>query len=340
MAEAGAQSPQLEACLVIAALAVAGALLIAAPSGDPSPTPAADATPSASAASPPAAGTTTTTPTATSNGSVRKIGSSYTLPAGEVTDNVQVTGGSVRIEGTVTGDVVVIGGSATIDGTVGHDVWVTGGSVHLGPHSSVGHDVRVAGGSIRRAPGSRVGHDVIGNSIGGDFGDRFGFRPFPVVPGLGLAIAIVVIGVLIQAFFPRQLSSTGAAVVDRPLASLGVGCLTAIAGAMLTVLLVITILGSFVVVLAMIGAFLFGSTAIVLAVGQRMMVALDWHGGPIWAIILGGVLAALVLSIPFLGGFVLLVGGACALGAVVLTRFGTRPATPGLPPSPPPPPTP
>lgn len=328
---------------MIAALAITGALLIAAPFADPSPTPAADATPSASAASPSAAGTTTPTPTAASNGSVRRIGSSYTLPAGEVTDNVQVTGGSVTIEGTVTGDVNVLGGSAKIDGTVGHDVRVAGGSVHLGPKSSVGHDVSVLGGSITRARGSRVGHEVIENSSGGDFGDRFGFRPFNFVPGLGLAIAIVVIGVLIQAFFPRQLSSTSAALVDRPVASFSVGCLTAIAGAMVAGLLAITILlipGSFAVVLAMIGAFLFGWTAIVLAVGQRTMAALDWQGGPIWALVLGGVLAALVLSIPFLGGFVLIVGGACALGAVVLTRFGTRPATPGLPPSRPPPPTP
>lgn len=340
---------------MIAALAVAGALLIAAPSVDPSPTPAADATPSASAASPSPAGTTTPAPSSLGNGSVRILGGRYTLPAGEVTDNVQVIGGTARIEGTVTGDVVVLGGTVTIDGTVGHDVRVTGGTVHLGPNSRVGHDVSVVGGSVRRAPGSQVGHEVIENSSGGDFGDRFSWPfsfnppfafhplPFTFVPGLGLAIAIVVIGVLIQAFFPRQLSSTSAALVDRPLVSLGVGCLTAIAGVMVAGLLAITILlipGSFAVVLAMIGAFLFGWTAIVLAVGQRTMAALDWQGGPIWALVLGGVLAALVLSIPFLGGFVLIVGGACALGAVVLTRFGTRPATPGLPPSRPPPPTP
>jgi len=338
---------------MIAALAVAGALLMAAPSADPTPTPAADATPSASAASPSPAGTATPAPSGSSNGSVRIFGGRYTLPAGQITDSVEVTGGSARIEGTVTGDVVVVGGSATIDGTVGHDVRVTAGTVHLGPNSRVGHDVNVVAGSVRRAPGSQVGNNVIVNSSGGDFGDRFSwpvghntpfdFRPFPFVSGLGLAIAIVVIGVLIQAFFPRQLSSTSAALVDRPVASLGVGCLTAVAGVMVATLLAFTILlipGSFAVVLAMIAAFLFGWTAIVLAVGQRMMAALDWHGGPIWALVLGGVLAALVLSIPYLGGFILLVGGACALGAVVLTRFGTQPVAPWLPPKRPPPPSP
>jgi len=338
---------------MIVALAVAGALLMAAPSADPSPTPAADATPSASAASPSPDSATTPAPGGSSNGSVRIFGGGYTLPAGQITDSVEVTAGSARIEGTVTGDVVVVAGSATINGTVGHDVKVTAGSVRLGPNSRVGHDVNVVAGSVRRAPGSQVGNRVIVNSSGGDFGDRFNwpggpntsfdFRPFPFFSGLGLAIAIVVIGVLIQAFFPRQLSSTSAALVDRPLASLGVGCVTAVAGVMVAALLAVTILllpGSFAVVLAMIGAFLFGWTAIVLAVGQRMMAALDWHGGPIWALVLGGVLVALVLSVPFIGGFVLLLGGAFALGAVVLTRFGTQPVAPWLPPRRPPPPRP
>src|SRR5262249_58799344 len=135
--------------------------------------------------------------------------------------------------------------------------------------------------------------------------------------------------------------STSAALVQRPGASLGVGCLTAIAGVMVAVLLAITVLlipGSVAVVLAMIGAFLFGWTAIVLAIGQHMMAAFDWQGRPIWALVLGGVLVALVLSIPFLGGVVLLVGGALFPWAVGLSRLGAPPLTPPLPPRPPPPP--
>jgi len=335
---------------MIGVLAFVGALFLAAPASDPSPSPGAGATPSASApASSPAA-----TPAPTGNGSVRIFGSGFTLPAGEVRDSVQVTGGSVRIEGTVTGDVTVFGGSVTIDGSVGHDVRVTGGSVRLGPNSSVGHDVSVFGGSIHRAPGAQVGHDVIVNSGGGvhrgswgqwpfRFQSPFDFLPFNFVPGLGLAVAIVVIGVLLLTVFPRQLASTTAALVDRPVASLGVGCLTAIAGVLVAGLLAITVVlipGSVAVVLAMIGAFLFGWTAVVLAVGQQVMDRLDWRGGPIWALIVGGVLAALVLNVPFLGGLVLLLGGACALGAVVLTRFGTQSIAPWLPPKRPPPPAP
>lgn len=314
---------------MIAVLAAA-ALFLAAPAAEPSPSPAVDATPGA-----------TSTPARASNGD-HVFGGSYTLPPGEVRDNVQVTGGSVRIEGTVTRDVTVFGGSATIDGTVGHDVRVTGGSVSLGPNSSVGHDVSVFGGSVSRAPGSQVGHDVLVS--GGDGGSRrsfsrwwpvaesfpFGGVPFNFIPGLALAVAIVLLGLLLHAFFPRQLSTTGAALVEQPLASLGVGCVTAIAGVLVALLLAITILlilGSIAVMLAMLTAFLFGSTAIVMVVGQRIMETLDWKGGPIPALVVGGVLAALVLNVPFLGGLVLLLGGAFAMGAVVLTRFGTQPAS-------------
>ena len=337
---------------MIPVLAGVGALLLAAPAADPSPSPGADATPSASAPASSPAATQTPAPARSGNGSVRMFGGPFTLQAGQVTDSVQVTGGSVRIDGTVTGDVTVFGGSVTIDGSVGHDVRVTGGSLRLGPNASVGHDVSVFGGSIHRAPGAQVGHDVIVNSGGGMHGgswSQWPFRfqspldvlPFNFVPGLGLAVAIVVIGVLLLTVFPRQLASTTAAVVDRPVASLGVGCLTAIAGVLVAVLLAITVVlipGTVAVVLAMIGAFLFGWTAIVLAVGQQIMDRLDWHGGPIWALVVGGVLAALVLNVPFIGGLVVLLGGACALGAVVLTRFGTQPIAPWLPPKRPPPP--
>ena len=321
---------------MIAVLAAA-VLFLGAPAAEPAPAPAAEATPGA-----------TSTPARASNGSVSMFGSSYTLPAGEVRDNVQVIGGSVRIEGTVTRDVTVIGGSATIDGTVGRDVLVTGGSVSLGPNSSVGHDVSVFGGSVSRTPGSKVGHDVL--VTGGDEdGTRsffmwwplaesfpFGGVPFNFFPGLGLAVAIVLVGLVIHAFFPRQLSTTGAALVEQPLTSLGVGCVTVIAGGLVALLLAITILlilGSIAVMLAMMAAFLFGWTAIIMVVGQRIMERLDWKGGPIPALVVGGVLAALIFNLPFLGGLVLLLGGAFAMGAVVLTRFGTQPAGP-LPPAP------
>lgn len=319
---------------MIAVLAAAVVFLVA-PAAEPSPAPAADAAPSA-----------TSTPAPASSGSDRVFGGSYTLPPGEVRDSVQVIGGSARIEGTVTRDVLVIGGSATIDGTVGRDVRVTGGSVRLGPNSSVGRDVSVFGGSVSRAPGSQVGRDVL--FTGGGRGSSrsffrwwpleesfpFGGVPFNFFPGLGLAVAIVLVGLLLQAFFPRQLSTTGAALVEQPLASLGVGCVTAIAGVLVALLFAITILlilGSLAVLLAMLAAFVFGWTAIVMVVGQRIMERLEWKGGAVPALVVGGVLAALVLNVPFLGGLVLLLGGAFAMGAVVLTRFGTQPAGP-LPP--------
>jgi hypothetical protein len=348
---------------MIAALAVVWALFLAVPAAAVAAAPSPDPTSSEVAPTPssePAPTTSpTTVPTRSTGGSVHVFGSGFTLQAGEVRDDVQVSGGPVRIDGTVKRDLIVFGGSATINGTVGHNVRVTGGSLTLGPNARVGHDVTVFGGSLNRDPGAVIGHDVIVNgpghhqSIGwsapwspvGGWGpfpwlgwwsspSPFG-PPFDFIPGLGLAVAIVVIGLLIQSFFPQQLGTTGAVMVEQPLAALGVGCATAIAGVLLAILLAITfvlILGSVAIVLGMIAGFLFGWTAIVLLVGRRVMDAFDWHGGPVPALVVGGVLAALVLNVPFLNGVALLLGGALALGAVVLTRFGTRPPSPLSPP--------
>ena len=90
-------------------------------------------------------------------------------------------------------------------------------------------------------------------------------------------------------------------------------------------------LASLAIAVVMTAGWILGWTAIILLVGQRLMGALNWPGGPVPALLLGGLLAALVVNVPVLGGLIALLGGALALGAAVLTRFGTRPPGAAVP---------
>jgi hypothetical protein len=324
---------------MIAALLAAGALFLASPAADasPSPSPGASAVPQQHHA-----------------GSAHIFGGSLVIPADEIRDgDVTIFGGSVVIDGTVTHDVTVFGGSVNINGTVGHDVNVTGGSVHLGPNASVGHDVSTFGGSVERDPGARIGHDVTISDNGGD-GSRFlpdlgtalGLPGLPNFGGLGqlfgvwLSLGLVLIALVVQLFFPAQVAVAAAGLVERPLSSLGFGALTALAGLLIALLLAVTIIlipVSLALIVAMGAAWVFGWAAIMLAIGQRLVVALGWQTTPLVTLLVGGVLTAVIVSLPVVGGLIWLLGGMFALGAVTLTRFGTRPVWPHLPaPTPPP----
>ncbi len=270
------------------------------------------------------------------------FGGSITVPAGEVRDgDVVAFGGRVQIDGTVTQDVVAVGGNVVVNGTVGRDVASVGGSVTLGPHASVGRDIAITGGSLIRDPGATVGRNVVygrPNQWPRFAGGPFIFGPVrPHVGGFGgaslvfgivVAIGIILTGLLLLVFFPRQVQATGTTLERRPLESFGLGCAGFIAGLALMLLFAITIIGipiSFVIFTALVVGWLFGWAALFLITGQRLLRATNRTYELVPALLLGGVLLGVLANIPFLNLVVLAVGGSLALGAVIYSRFGTQP---------------
>jgi len=310
---------------VIPALLTAGLLFVAAPSPPVPP----------SAPSPPARPTV-------AGGSLSFFGGDYTIPANEVRrGDVTVYGGDGDVEGTITHDLRVFGGDVTVNGRVEHDVVVFGGAVHLGARADVGHDVTVLGGSLDRDPGARVGHEVIQGGFGS--GLAAGALPtLPSLPGLGeparvgLSVGIVLLALLLQLLFPRQIGLTREALDERPFASLGLGCLTAVAGVLLAALLAITVIlvpATAVLLVAMLAASVLGLAGVIALIGQRLLGTLHVHVHTIPTLLIGGVLVAVIVNLPYVGVVFGLLIVSMALGAVVLTRFGTRPHPP-VPPHP------
>lgn len=289
-----------------------------------------------------------------SGGQSVTFGGDITVPAGEThTGDIVAFGGNVTVDGTVTQDVVAVGGNVTINGTVGRDVASVGGSVTLGPHATVGRDIALAGGSLKRAEGAVVGRNITSGSR--DFhwdGAAFnhpafgGFGWGGVAFGVIIAIGIVLLGLLMLLFFPRQLLATGSTVEQRPLESFGLGCGGLIAGLALMLLFAITIIFipvTLALATALTIAWLFGWAAIFVVVGQRLLRTANRAQELVPALLLGGLLIGILANIPVLNFFVLAIGGSLALGAVIYSRFGTRPpslplvgSTPPAPPTSPP----
>lgn len=289
--------------------------------------------------------------TAGSNGQVT-FGGNIIVPTGETHHGDLVAfGGNIEVDGTVTQDLVAFGGNVVVNGTVDRDVAVVGGTLTLGPKSVVGRDVSFVGGSLNRMEGAKVGRNIVQGHGQLDPGTLRYIGPvfaphadFPgVVFGLITGLGILVLALIILLFFPNHLRTAAAVIERRPVETFALGCGGTIAGIVLFVLLIITVVLPLVVAGAMTIAWLFGWAAIFLLIGQRLLQTMERPQELVPALLVGGVLVVILANIPVLNWFVLLIGGSLALGAALLSRFGTQgPGAPLLPAAttttPPPPP--
>ena len=262
-----------------------------------------------------------------------------------VSGSAVVLGGSLRIEqgAKVAKGVAILGGTVNIEGEVGGDVSVAGGTVILSDTSVVGGNVRISGGSLQRTASATVRGSVSQeNNPHIPFGPPGapaapfpfgGFRPFTdgfnFVRGIFSALAFAALGAVLIALFPVPVRRVSDTAEQQFVPSVGVGCLTVIVSIFLAVGLAITIIGIPVVVLLAIveaAAWVFGWISIGALAGGRILHALNARNvTPVLAVVVGVLVIALIAQIPVLGGLVGLVVGLLGLGAVILTRFGSRP---------------
>lgn len=291
------------------------------------------------------------------------FGEPVTVESGETVDgDVVAFGGPVAVErgGVVEGDLVALGGPVTIAGRVDGDVVSWGGPVDLAETAVVVGDVVTAGGPLRRSSGAVVEGDVVEGIRFEDFGDlRFQFPGIPTAPpipgvpvqmgngggffgfflnllGIGFkAAGLAVIALLVLIFLPEHTHRVKQMSIDQPVASIGVGILTMVVAALVLGVLVITICGipvALVLGLALVMAGLFGWIAVGLLVGERLIAALNTGRPlPLIAGAVGVLIITLLSSVPCLGWLIGFLGGSWGLGAVVLSRGGTRdyPSLPG-----------
>lgn len=274
-------------------------------------------------------------------GSLVRVGQSVVVAADEeVAGNVVAVLGDCEILGRVRGDVVAVGGQLT-----------------LRESAEVSGSVVAVGGRLNAEPGSKSGDTVALGAFGGGAGAGLGrllehrTLTFAIAQGLFL---LTLLAALLAVTATPQLRR--AAVVARlkaePLRAFALGALLVLGGplvlAVLTGLLVITVIGVPVALLLVLGVALvvvLGLTATGVVVGRRL-------GVPERALPAAALLGLCALHVPSLTGsllhlagapwpaaaslmgFGLLVKGAAlafGLGALTLSRLGTRAPAPSVP---------
>ncbi len=297
------------------------------------------------------------------------FGRDVVVRTGEVvTGDVVAFGGNVTVEARahVIGNVVAFGGDVRSAGEVDLSVVVFGGDVDLQAGSLVRQDVVTLGGTVQQAEGARVQGNVSRGFMFNLGGGAPGSAPLPLQPlapsfrrpwAGDLALSIVmgfVLGVLkivvlaalavvMVAIFPRQIAGVKATMTSQPGASTGVGCLTYLAAVALTIPLLLTCIGNFLMWPLLIIATTFGTCALGLMVGERLTGTSGaqprssaFNAALGTGLLLLGLL--ILAAVPFIACFAWVFSalvGSLATGAVVLSRFGTQvPASvPALPPT-------
>lgn len=275
-------------------------------------------------------------------------GNNLTIISGQSVGNLLAFGCNVDVQqgATVYGSIADFGGNVKIAGTVNGSIATFGGNVMLTETAVVNGQVASMGGNYSAAPGAVVRGNANTGSIVppipptpptpvSPFSRAFNFG-FDILGGIVTALAFAALGALVVIFAPNATRRVSDAVQKQPLNTAGVGCLTLIVLPILGILLVITIIGIPIALLLGLvtwAAWIFGGIAIGLLAGEKILGAFRVSNIlPVLAVILGVVLLMLVGQIPVFGWLVSCIVGLLGLGAVVMTRFGTRayPPAPGM----------
>jgi hypothetical protein len=229
------------------------------------------------------------------------------------------------IRGEVNGDVVSFGGSVLIDGIVDGDVILYGGKLTLQDAAHINGDIHVCGGQWIQGTDSQLHGSVfdctksVSLLLPGDGGPGFHFW---------FTLAWVALAMLLTTLLPEHVMLVRTTVKSKMRRSLVLGLLSIfLAPAVLAVLfaLIVAIPLAIIVAVGLIAAWALGTVAVSWLIGEYIMSTVAPHQNtrPL-QVIVGSVVLALAGSLPYVGWFISIGAGLLGLGAVFLSRFGTR----------------
>lgn len=254
----------------------------------------------------------------------------------KVQDNVISFGGKVLIEGEVKESVVTFGGEVIISGEVGEVVLGFGSNITLKSSAVVRGDVVSLGGIFNKEPGCIVEGDTVYFKTPEEItkyffkGLRGPFIPLLIIIKLISVFIWFILGLLMVAFFPRQISFASSQIRKSFWPVFGTGLLSIIIyiglvifSALLSLVLIgIPILLSLIIIALIIK--IFGRVVIFYFFGESLASAFGkGKTSPFLAVILGLILVSFISFIPVLGALFTLCLSIIGWGVVIRTKFGT-----------------
>lgn len=255
--------------------------------------------------------------------------------------------GDLKIDGEVMSDAVAVMGDNTINGAVHGQAVAIMGNVTLGPKAHVMGDVVTVGGQVIRDPAAIVQGKIVQQGVGKNL--RIGApvsawwshglsRGRPLAFGAHLAwlwtitVISIVLYAALAALFPRAVHRCGRMLIDKPGLTILTAFLSVLALPILFVLLLVTIVGIPVALIALpIGvvlAVLFGKAGFYALVGEKLTG--DRLPLPL-AVVIGAVIFVLLYLLPVVGLALSFLVSFLGFGCVVLALVTSGRKTPAAP---------
>ncbi len=278
------------------------------------------------------------------------IGQTFVLKENQTLDgDLVVIGGTAILKSNaiVTGDVVLIGGVLDSFGTINRDLTALGGSVELMETAVVSGSLINFGSTVTQREGAVIQGDQIANL---PFNFNFEEAPFgEQIPGPNVTVrrvggvignllwgivqvlAVAALAILVLLLFPKPTERIANSLGQQPFVHWGIGLLTIFAAPAAFGVMMITLI---LIPLGLIGflvlgfALLYGWVSLGYEIGRRLLKNNTGSLSPALVAGLGTLIlttiARLAAVVPCVGWTVGAVLALFGLGAVVLTRVGTR----------------
>lgn len=248
------------------------------------------------------------------------VGSDETLCS-----DLTVFGGKLTIHGTVEGNIVVFNSNLSISGHVTGDVTLYGSSVTLQPGAYIVGNIYSCGATPKIVQpvyfhGSVIGcPQSIGQLLLSDVGPSVRFWSW---------VTWIALGLLLNYLLPEHLAFVRLTALHKMRRSIILGLLTVLLSLpvlAILIALIVTIPLAIMVVVGLIVAWAMGGVAVGALLGnsllRRLAPSYDTH---MWQIVVGITVLMVVEWLPYLGLLVQVGVGLLGLGAIFLSRFGTR----------------
>jgi hypothetical protein len=254
-----------------------------------------------------------------------------------VGSNILAFGATLRADGPVGGDIQFFGASLLLNNKVGGDVTFytepardkkSEPAMSLRPQANVSGNLSYYEGTdVNLSDGAAVSGETVviqpkPYPAGAQSAKKF-LAGFGLIWLLWGVIGGIIIGFVLVGFFPRQVRATLDTMLERPGASLGWGFVTAVVTPIVMVLLLITVVG---IPLALLAGALFAAMCMLMkvlgAVGIGALLAhwFKWKLSLYWLVVIGVIVAAIIYIIPIIGWIVGVLAFFWAFGGAVLHK--------------------
>lgn len=231
-------------------------------------------------------------------------------------------GGSVAINGILRGNLVAFGDRVVIAGTVDGDIRLYSSTITFISGSVVHGDIHLYGSRWNAENDVRLNGTVIDHTqqIVED-GSRFHF-PFWAILIWGT------LGIVLTTLLPEHVMLVRTTALSKTQRSLWLGLLSVLLMPLVflvLIALILTIPLAIIVAIVLIAAWALGVVSVGLQVGEFLVKKVSTRPhARLTHVLVGVIVLALAGSLPYIGWVITVGAGLLGLGAVFLSRFGTR----------------